>query len=442
MRLHGQSGRKGFLYSLFAILILGLTFSITFAPLNVEEPSQAGEKLRIDEVFYFLKSITDDLERATEIIGRRAITSMDNYIVNNGEYLNNSAAAFEEAYENGTVGRENATLMNRSTINDWTDSMENEADDAGYDLNVSIRSVSVGTEDPLHVAVNASYNINLSDPISNARFDRIEDVDATISHTGMEDPLILVESAGRYANTFSNCSSAHPTPFNVTGSDSFYNNSDDWVSGNPVTRPNNGGVSSVSNKKNKAALVDDICSYSESEIRDDLTEFSGVATETDNVLEGKNGQNSVDICDNHGNDLDSVRMNALVQDAANATDITNNSVAVLTDDDVWQNNIKNRTESQCYFDDSTAPSIWDRFAGNLTRSDKYKHGQAFFIDIPELPDEIEEVNTSAVDYVYWNESGDYGQDNKIKGVTNEGLNWFRLDQDHVDEWNINALTFN
>ncbi|MDY6789387.1 MAG: hypothetical protein SVV03_05510 [Candidatus Nanohaloarchaea archaeon] len=429
--------RKGFVYSIFAIVAMGLILAITFKPFHLERSAESGQKLRIDEVFYFLQSITDDLGRATTIVGRRALTSLSNWIVNNGTYLEDAEDRFEEAFVNGTVDGDNASLMNRSTIEDWTESMQKEASASGYDLNLSLFSMDLGVKSHLQVSVNNTYKLNLSDPVSSSQFDRYEEVDETISVKGMEDPLILVESAGRYVSTYSSCSYSDPTPVESTGSDSFYNNTKDWVSGTSVVRPGNGSVSSVSDKPDKVAVVADLCNYSESEIENDFTLFAGVVSEFDDVIDGKDGSRTVDVCG-----YDNIEMEALIEGATDSTSTDDSTMTVMTDNTFFQNELKNWTESGCYFSDPWAPSIWGRFEGRFSREEQYSDGPAAILDIPELPKQIREVNTSAVGYVYFDDNSDYGADQKIKGVTNEGINWFRLDQDHVDHWGISELTYN
>ncbi len=58
------------------------------------------------------------------------------------------------------------------------------------------------------------------------------------------------------------------------------------------------------------------------------------------------------------------------------------------------------------------------------------------VEVSRLPAELRETE-SAVGYVYFNGSG-YGGLNSVKGVTSEHP-WFRLDDHHVDEWNLESL---
>lgn len=418
------------MYTLFTMLVLALTLNIALLPVTVQDDSGAGEKLRVDELFYFLQSAENDFSRATDIIGRRAVTALSNRIVNNGTYLDNPRADFRSAFRNGTVNGVPATLMNRSSFEDWAAGMEDKAEDSGYNLSTGLAGIDLGTDPPVTAAVNASYRFNLSDNLTRSRFEREQNVSQTLDVTGIEDPVILIESAGRYTNTFSACRTDTVAERHASGGDWFYDDNNNWTSGESVVRPGNGDVSGVTNKAEKVVIVDDLCSYSDQSV---FGNFGGVVSEAD-AIDSKTVNEQVNICG--GNN---VGMNALIDDAAGATQMPNETMTVMTEDQVWENNIGNRTGKACYFEDPWAPTVWGRMEGRLSNTGG--NGTAFFLTVPDLPDELQDDSKSAVAYVYFNESGDFGATHKIKGVTNEDRSWFRLDQQHVDEWGINALTY-
>ncbi|MCJ7478575.1 MAG: hypothetical protein MUP63_00155 [Candidatus Nanohaloarchaeota archaeon QJJ-7] len=422
--------RNGFIYSLFALLMMGLALNLTLLPLAVEDPSGTGEKLRVDEVFYFLQSVESDFDRATDIIGRRSMTAMGNRIVNNGSYLDDSQEAFSEAFINGTINGTLAPLMNRSSFSDWSESMEEQAEDSGYNLTASIESIEVGSEPPVTALINATYQFNLSDDITDTRFERTKNVSQEISFEGVEDSIILIESAGRYTNFFSSCRTDTPAEQLSTGGNWFYQEIRNWTSGNAVLRPGNSPVTDIDNTGEKVAVVDDLCSYSD---LTDLSGFAGVVSGS-NAIDAKRPNNGIDACGE-----DDVNLEAVVDDSPGALSAGNDSMIVMTEDEVWQNNLRDRTEEGCYFSDPWAPTVWERMEGRLSNSGG--EGTAFLLTVPDLPNELQEDSKSAVAYVYFNDSSDFGETSRIKGVTNEDLDWFRLDQQHVDEWGINALTY-
>lgn len=426
--------RNGFVYTTFAIFILGLTLTVTMSNTYDVETSGIGEKMRVDEVSYFLRSTTSDLARSTDIISRRALTSLTNHIVNNGEYLDDGEAAFEEAFTNGTVNGSDAGLMNRSTIRYWTDSIQSEARRSQYRLNLSLSNMSVPDTRLLELDLHTRYNMSITDEISRVAFDRTETVTTTISYQGIEDTLLLVESAGRYTTHYAACPADRPATRIGTGTDWFYQADRNWISGDPVTRPANDPVTGVDNKDDKVALVEDLCSYPDTAIQDEFTDFAGVVSASPAVND--TNADSVDVCGN-----DNVALNAIVDDVANATDTVNRSVTVLTEDQVWENRMQPWTETGCYMDDPWGPTIWGRMEGETRLQPEYDTGIAAFILVSELPTELQDMNRSSIGYVYFDEASDYGDTYQVKGVSNEEFDWFRLDADHVDYWNVSALTY-
>lgn len=423
--------RSGFFYSLFAIMMIGLIFNVTVLPVLMEPSTETGERIRVSEVSHFLSSIEDDFDRSTEIIGRRAFTSLTNRIISNGSYLAESKQAYKHSFNNGTINGIDSAIMQDASFEEWSGSMVGAADDSGYDFSTNITSMALETSPPVTVEVTVTHNLTLSDDITDTTFQRSTDTVIDVAYTGLEDPLVLLESAGRYSHTFKTCGASDPAGQVSTGGSWFYQEERNWTSGAAVTRPENGGVSSVDGKSEKVAVVDDLCSY------DDITDFSGfegVVSEAE-AIDGKQSNSKVDACGD-----DSTGIDALVDGAEGAADsIDQGSTAVLNEEEVWQNELKNWTEESCYFADGSAPTLWERMDGEMS-SDGAETGTASLISIDELPVELQEQG-SAVDYVYFNDSGEYGDLTKVKGVTNEGLDWFRLDQEHVDDWGINSLTF-
>jgi hypothetical protein len=235
---------------------------------------------------------------------------------------------------------------------------------------------------------------------------------------------------------YHSCKRDEPVAQRGTGTDWYYDDStQNWTSGTAVVRNSNGPVSGVSGKGEKIAAVADLCTYTQNEIENEFTDFAGVVSESDAV--DNTTDTGAGVCGHP--DVD---MQAIIDEAADVTSLTNRSMAVMTEDEVWQNDITNWTKQGCYMPDPWGPSIWGRAEGSKSRQPVYENGIAFFINIPELPAELQETNKSAVDYVYFNETGNFGADRKVKGVTNEDLSWFRLDRHHVAHWSMDSLAYN
>ncbi|MDY6773852.1 MAG: hypothetical protein SVS85_01515, partial [Candidatus Nanohaloarchaea archaeon] len=164
---------------------------------------------------------------------------------------------------------------------------------------------------------------------------------------------------------------------------------------------------------------------------DQLADFKGIVSEASGGISGDGST----IC----GDADSSGFEAYVGGASGAAAIRNGTTAVMTEQQVWESHIKKELETGCYFRDPTGPTVFGRLGGRLVKKEGYSPGWGSFLFVPELPSDFQDSSRSSIDYVYFNDSA-YGANHRIKGVT-DYYSWFKLDQQHVDEWGINALTY-
>ncbi|MDY6766384.1 MAG: hypothetical protein SVW77_03375 [Candidatus Nanohaloarchaea archaeon] len=423
--------RSGFVYSTFAVFLLGLLLLTATAPKQVKDVSLQADAARVDATFYFLASVVDDIDRGTGIIAKRAFSAVANVAVSTGEPLADAEQATRFAFLNGTVNGSEQFLMKDAAFEDWNDSMVQQAQKSGRDLVITVHTLTVTPLAPATATVNATYGVNLTDPVSNTRFVRNVSRNHTVDLTNLSDPLRAIETGGTYSSGFSACSTEEHARQIAAGSEDFYTDTRNWTSGTSVVRPGNGGVSGIDGKDGKIVVVDDICAYSDAEISSELEDFKGVVSEASGGISGDGST----ICGG----ADSSGFDAYIGGAADATTIGNGSLAVMNEQQLWENNIRTELEAGCYFADGRGPTFFGRAEGRLVRTPQYSQGWASFVFVPDLPSELQDSSRSAVDYVYFNDTA-YGPNHRVKGVTNE-YSWFRLDQHHIDEWGINALTY-
>src|SRR3989344_2601743 len=101
--------RKGFFFTGIAILLLSLFLaSYTFYE-DVQERKSVQK--RVETMNSFLFSIEKDLERQLYVAGFRSILTMENKIVETGNYVNNANIKTEELFFNGTYNDESQEIM-------------------------------------------------------------------------------------------------------------------------------------------------------------------------------------------------------------------------------------------------------------------------------------------------------------------------------------------
>ncbi|MDY6777282.1 MAG: hypothetical protein SVU32_01330 [Candidatus Nanohaloarchaea archaeon] len=366
------------------------------------------------------------MQRGASIVGKRALVVVTNRAVNQGNAVRAPRNYTAEAFMNGSINGTDIELMDENTFRDWLQKMVDQAQVEGYLINISVephRSFRVRMLSPFTAGISFQYNLSLRDPRIQTGFERTNQTfTARIPIEGLDDALILLETAGKKTNTYSRCKNP-PARLDARGRSSEYNYTSNgsernWTSGDAVVF-NGNSLTGIDNRSGRILVTEDLCDYPVN----DLEDFSGVVSEQETDPQ--------DICGS-GEEIP-----GYVGGINDSATFTNASRLVMTGTEVWTVFIPRQIERRCYFSDPEGPNFYDRLAGRLTGD---RRGIASFLDIPDLPPEVQQMNTSAVDYVYFNESGSYGGVEKIKGVTGR-KEWFRLDRFHVDYWNITALTY-
>jgi len=95
-------------------------------------------------------------------------------------------------------------------------------------------------------------------------------------------------------------------------------------------------------------------------------------------------------------------------------------------------NLKNHAVNSNYINSSLAPSFVDRLQGKLSSNE---NGIESIVNIEKLSNQgIEVRSKSVVDYIY------FSLDNPASYNVNEMPNWFKIDQDHIEIYDVQGLT--
>lgn len=429
----GPEGRRqGFMYSIFAIFVLSIVVLVMASPVVINTTDTQSAASNIDESFYFLSSVEQDLERAGGITATRAYSAAVNHVAVNESALADGTAAHEveTGFRNGTINGTEQMLLHDSSFADWNTRMVDLADDAGWDLNITLTDVTAASGDPVTVYLDTRFNLSLDHPPSRTSFDRTVTQNYTASVQNITDPLMLLETDGQYAREFTACSSTERAEQFGTGSDYHYDDPENWTSGRAVVRPDNEGISGVADRSDRVVAVNDICAYDDDTITDEFSDFSGVISETSRPMDDDGSE----VC----GDADSSGINAYISGIDGITnDLSNGTMTVMTDSGAWANHITDEVEEECYFSSDSGPHIFDRLEGRLYLSGDYT-GWSSFVNIPRLPPTYQDASRSAVDHVYFDE--DSTENHRIKGVSDHH-DWFQLDQEHIDSWDLNDLAY-
>ncbi len=419
--------RKGFVYSLFSVLIImtltGLLSINANSDIDKNLKMNIDEKLRTDELFYFKEGAKQDFGRSVYISGKRAVIALIDDILKDGEYMDGVASEhIENLVETGVYGNSTPALMENSTIEDWAFSIYSLGQLHRIYVGIDIISTGVSPYDAFSLALSNDVNLSVVCQIFGIQFNDSATSESIIDIEAIEDPFISIESYGYLRQIITRCNTTkypyHAQKISTVGVFD-YSGSDNWTSGRLSLDINDPDPSE------KILVITDI-----PDGPNNADDFRGVVSE--NVSDDTNGISDYIF------GASSVVSNLSGLDFA--------PTVVMEGDNVWSSYIYDELNESCYFIDSLGPSFLDRLEGNFNTTAKYNVtngtvGIASFISVIELPEELQNPY-SGVDFKYFDEvSG-----KKIKGVTESSpgtdlVLGFLLDDDHISLWGLSGLDY-
>jgi len=391
--------KKGLLFS-FIMVSLAITLLSLIAvqkSLVFHKREQISIEARINDMDKMYESIIRDVNKASEIIIKRAISVCIGYIVAEGEALDNSQASLKELTWNGTLNETEESLMKNNTLPDWIEKIRYVGDLKGYDINISIDNFEIRPYDSWNLVTEGIMQINISDQGGIASFNKVEKLNYLVSIEGFEDPLYPLNTIGRATNVIVKGHEEY-TELIVNG-----NGNNVWVYGESVVilASDIADILAVQNKNEKILVTDDASLIPILTVN----EFLGVVSET-NVGVGTTI--------------------TYIANATNAMNLIENETNILVDGDndkVWYiDNLKEHTENSFYYASSNGASFLDRLEGELEVQAKYASqsthtiglesfvNKVYFFSI-DLPIKTEQTN---IDYLYFS-------DNTVSGSRVKGL---------------------
>ncbi|MEK6854886.1 MAG: hypothetical protein AABX73_01560 [Nanoarchaeota archaeon] len=190
--------KKGMFFTIMAILLL------TFFLLSLVFVSNAQERnvvqKRVESLDSFVFSAEEDLSRQIYISGFRIIFLFEKRIVENGTFISNFPATFDEAFYNGTIYGQPQSLMTGATFSEIKSSLENKARKINANASLFDPSILVTQDDPWHVKVVFNSSFFVEDKNKLASWNKSISIVGLIPVEGFEDPLYVVNTNGLITN--------------------------------------------------------------------------------------------------------------------------------------------------------------------------------------------------------------------------------------------------
>lgn len=402
---------KGVGFSII-VVIIALTL-VSFIALQRSVAYRQREKLfveaRINDINNLYESAVRDVNKALEIITRRAIATCISYVITEGEGLDQADFRIEELVLNGTLYGNPKALMENSTLPDWINRIEQVGNVKGYDIDLVFYDFKIKPYDSWNLLIESKLTINITDQQGVASIIRNVDIEKKVPITGFEDPIYSLNTNGRATNIISK------TPYDgnftillVSGS-----GSGNWVYGISVViaSSNSSDIEAVQNKGSKILVTDDATSIDSSL----LNSFLGIVSE---------------------NGINNATTTSYIINASNAMSLVPNNTNILLDGEtgkVWYiDNLKKHTENSYYYISTNGASFLDRLEGKLTVQSKYSNQTTNVIGIESFINkdyfesiEIVVVDKTNTDFLYFSNATIDGD--MVKGLDSS----FKIDNENT-----------
>lgn len=467
--------RKGIFFTLaVAFLVIPLLLLLSFyINQSRSEITDESEKMRCEELHYWIEDVKRDLQRAVVIFGRRAAIYAIGQVVEKGDGFENykfhcnkmcgvdcenfryaengSEAAISELVLCGTLYAQNVTYMVNHTLREWIERILQHGQRMHFMTNMTLKEIKVIPKDAWNFAIIIENEISSKDEREMCFYrETPASVISITSIIGLEDPLYPLNTNAQIIKYLHNCSITinlsrvigNGTSGNGTGT------------GIVVLYSNLGGgslydkVCGVPNKEDKIIVFDQGYGLiNNPTIKDCLNEFAGVVDYQDvggdpNITSAYvYGTRNLNLTEGICIWIENSYAKHNVLRGISLEEMNISSCYEISNIEIYGLNC-----SQRY---SSGGSFFDRLDGNYFLSEKYyTQSKEYFnetdigiesiVDIYELIYHGISINENAtwIDYLYWQNI--YGEE--IPGICNPYGYKLRLDCQHIGKYNITIST--
>lgn len=433
-------------YTTFAIIATSLLILlVSFTAVDTDYTSDTNP-FRIGQASFYVQNVEKDYNRAYNIAFQRGTTGLTNYIIETGEPIKDPQEGLRNATVTGNVSGTYLENTGNATLSNWKKRVERAASGSQYRLTIDYGDMQV-EDNFMTLRGDLETDFYLKDPVSLANFNRTQKYSTQTSIEGLEDPLILLRSRGRYINTFQTCSFDQPADQLLTG-----NGDTEATYGNAtIVAADGANLDDIDNEGQKVLVTDDLEPYIPDQM-ETINDFAGVVSAEPLPSGGPGGGPPGGGGPDGANEGDYTTK--YVFDTGTIAPINEQMRLILYNDRVWDSNIREVINSGCYMEStgtattSAGPGFLERTENEVTSEPRETQGLTTILDKSQLPSQLRKAEASNIDYVYFNDTGDYGSVSGIAGLTGDEAHGareyresFRLDQEHIEKWGLEGLSY-
>jgi len=435
-----MKNKKGVVYTTFAIIATSLLILlVSFTAMNTDYTSDTNP-FRIGQASFYLGNVEEDFERAYEIAFQRGVSGATNYIIQTGNELETPGEDLRNSTVRGNISGYYLNNTENATLNDWTSRVKEAASGSQYELNIKYTDMDVEDEF-MDLEADLDVFFQLKDPKSLAQFNRTDTYSTKASIEGLEDPLLLLRTGGRYISTIEKCSYDTPADLMLTSNGGNQQYNDGATYGLAEIVGPSQDLSDIDNRSRKILVTEDIENYAGtgSNQTDQVNQFAGVVSAEPIPASGSG----------IGEDPDDYNIK-YVFDTGTIASLEQGMSITLNENQVWNTRFRDMMKDKCYLKSNgtqPGPGFLERTQNQLEPSTGENQGLETIVNEQNLPSDVQKGSQgSNVGYVLFQDASGFGGLNSINGVTDgrpeTGFDYysgFRLDRYHVEEWGIEEL---
>ncbi len=195
-----KKSKRGIFFTLIAIILI--TIAIAAFLSSSEKSMQQSQAIatRVRTLDSFLEDMQRDMERALFISSFRGILGLEQYILDKGQYVDDTETAFESAIFNGTYYNTTLAIVQNATLAKWINLTKQQAQKIDVIVEIKLINSTIVHVSPWEVQSTATANISLTDKNNLASFNKTHTAASKFSIKGFEDPIYPVNTFGRVIN--------------------------------------------------------------------------------------------------------------------------------------------------------------------------------------------------------------------------------------------------
>ncbi len=202
-----KKNKKAMFFTISTILLIGLILAQLKTIYNEDFDIIRDEK-RVTTMNYYLDDIENDIVRAAQIIGTKAMIAIVTNIIETNSFSNDPKKQFKELFlENKLNGIDNK-IMNNTNIYTWIKTNKKIAASKNMELEIKINNVNIEHNNPWNIQINIDTEISLSSNTANYKYNKT--IYSDISIIGLEDPNYALNTNNQISNYIKTTSIINP----------------------------------------------------------------------------------------------------------------------------------------------------------------------------------------------------------------------------------------